>query len=188
MSRFIVAAALVAFSLPAFAERPEYSFVEIGYQRIDIDVLNTSVDGDGYGLGGSLEIGDMWQAFLSYGTAEFDFGIDLDEIAVGGGFHGSLSPTSDFVLNLAYIRAEASAAGFSVDEDGFGISVGVRNRITPNVELGGFVNYTDVGDDEFGATGRAWYFLTEQFAVGVNVGIAEDVTRYGISGRLFFGR
>ena len=188
MTRFIVATALVALSMPAFAERPEYSFVEIGYQRIDVDVIGIDVDGDGYGLGGSLEVGDSWQAFVSYGTADFDFGIDLDEIAVGGGFHGSLSPTSDFVLNLAYIRTEASTAFSSADEDGFGLSIGVRNRITPNVELAGFVNYVDVGDDEFGATGRAWYFLTEQFAVGVNVGIAEDVTRYGISGRFFFGR
>jgi len=188
MSRFFVATALVAFSLPAFAERPEYSFVDIGYQRIDLDVAGTSIDGDGYGLGGSLEVGDMWQAFVSYGTAEFDFGIDLDEIAVGGGFHGSLSPTSDFVLNLAYIRADASSVLGSADEDGFGISIGMRNRITPKIELAGFVNYVDVGDDEYGATGRAWYYLTEQFAVGVNVGIAEDVARYGISGRLFFGR
>ena len=188
-TRILAAALLAVISLPAFAERPEYSFVEIGYQRIDLDVFNTSVDGDAYTLGGSLELGDMWQAFASYGTAEFDFNVDLDEYAIGGGFHGSLSPTSDFVLNLAYIRAEASNRVASADDDGFGISIGVRNMITPKVELAGFVNYVDVGnDDDYGFTGRAWYFLTEQFAVGANVGLTDDVTRYGIAGRLFFGR
>ncbi len=188
ISRLVAATAVVALSPPALAERPEYSFVEIGYQRVDFDVFNTSVDGDAYTLGGSLELGESWQAFASYGNAEFDFNVDLDEYAIGGGFHGSLSPTSDFVLNLAYIRAEASAGALSADDDGFGISVGMRNMITPRVELAGFVNYVDVGDDDFGVTGRAWYFLTEQFAVGANIGFSDDVTRYGIAGRLFFGR
>ena len=186
--RGLLAAALVTVSLPALAERPEYSFIDIGYQRVDIDVFDTSVDGDAYTLGGSIELGDMWQAFASYGTAEFDFNVDLDEFAVGGGFHGSLSPTSDFVLNLAYIRAEASSGIVSADDDGFGVSIGVRNMITPKVELAGFVNYVDVGGDDYGFTGRAWYFLTEQFAVGANVGLSDDVTRYGIAGRFFFGR
>lgn len=188
-SPYIAAAALTAFSMPAFAEQPQYSFIDVGYQRVDLDVLNQSVDGDAYTLGGSLELGESWQAFASYGKAEFDFNVDIDEFAIGGGFHGSLSPTSDFVLNLAYIRSEASNRFISVDDDGFGISLGVRNMITPRVELAGFVNYVDVGnDDDFGFTGRAWYFLTDQFAVGANLGLADDVTRYGISGRLFFGR
>lgn len=188
LHRLTAAAALALFSLPALAERPEYSFVDIGYQRVDLDVFNQSVDGDAYTLGGSFELGDSWQAFAGYGKAEFDFDVDLDEYSIGGGFHGSLSPTSDFVLNVAYIRAELSNRFASADDDGFGVSVGMRNRIRPNVELAGFVNYVDVGDDEYSFTGRAWYFLTEQFAVGATLGIGDDVTRYGIAGRLFFGR
>ena len=180
-------AALTAIAPPAIAEGPEYSFAEVGFGRIDLDVLDTSVDADAYSLGGSLEIGDSYQAFLGYGTAQFDFNIDLDEWAIGGGFHGGLSPTSDFVVNVAYIRSDLSTPVGSADEDGFGVSVGVRNRITPKVELAGFVDYVDVGDGDFGVTGRAWYFLTDQFAVGANIGVADDVTRFGIAGRLFFG-
>ena len=187
-SRLLTAAALVALSLPALAEGPRYSFAEVGCQRIDLDVFNRSVDGDGYSLGGQIEIADSWQAFARYGTAEFDFSIDQDDFALGGGFHGSLSPSSDFVLNLAYIRSEVSNRFGSSDDDGFGLSVGVRNNLTPKIELAGFVSYVDVGDDQFGVTGRAWYFLTDAFAVGANIGVAEDVTRFGIAGRLFFGR
>jgi hypothetical protein len=188
MVRFLAVATLVAVSMPALAEGPEYSFVELGYGRVDLDVANRSVDADAFSLGGSIELGESWQGFLSYGTAEFDFNIDLDEWAIGGGFHGSLSPTSDFVVNVAYLRAEIGTFLGSIDEDGLGVSVGVRNMITPRVELAGFATYSDLGDGDLGFTGRAWYYLTEQFAVGANFGLTDDITRYGIAGRLYFGR
>jgi hypothetical protein len=189
MLRISATVALLVIALPALAEGPEYTFAEVGFGRIDLDGLDESVDADAYNLGVSVEFGPSLQGFLNYGTADFGFDTELDEWAVGMGFHGSLSATSDFVVNLAFLHAEVRTLFGSDTDEGFGVSTGIRSMVTPKVELAGFVSYADYDSGgEFGVTGKAWYFLTRQFAIGANVGIAEDVTRYGITGRFYFGR
>ena len=81
-------------------------------------------------------------------------------------------------------------SGFgSVDDDGYGVSVGIRGLLSDNVELNGSIAYSDLGD---GADGTAFgagalYSFTENFALGFDVSVDDDVTMYGVGARFYFG-
>lgn len=190
--KLLLGTALVFAMSPAFAGDLSYNFIEIGYQEaeLDDDLAGFSFDGDGFGIGGSFEVGESWFIGVGYSTIGFDFGIDLDQISVGGGYHAGMSDRTDFFATLSYLSVEVSASGFgSVDEDGYGVAVGVRSMLTDNVELNGSLGYSDLGD---GADGTAFnvgalYSFTESFAVGFDIGIEEDVTLYSLGGRFYFG-
>ena len=177
---------------PAMADGLSYNYLQLGYQRADLDgdFAGISIDGDGYGVGGSLEVGENWFIGVGYNALDFDFGVDLEQLSVGAGYHFGLSDRSDFYATLAYIRAELSASGFgSIDEDGYGVTIGIRGMLSDNVELQGSIAYTDLGD---GADGTAFgagalYNFTETFALGFEVSADDDVTVYGIGARFYFG-
>jgi hypothetical protein len=184
-------ALLMAMS-PAFADGLSYNYIELGYQNaeLDDDFGGTSVDGDGYGIRGSYEVGESWFIAASYGTLDFDFGVDLDQLAIGGGYHTALSDRTDVFAALSYISAEVSASGFnSLDEDGYGVVVGLRGLVSDKVELRGTIAYSDLGDGvdgtAFGA--GALYSFTDNFALGLEIEIDEDVTLYGVGARFYFG-
>ena len=189
MQRSYLVLLLAALSTPALAEGPSYNFVEVAYQEVELDDSFVDVDGDGFALGASLELAETWHAFISYANTDFDFDVELDELAIGGGLHLPMTSTTDFVFNLAYLDAEASALGISVDDDGFGASVGLRSMLTEQFELAANLAYADLGDsdNEFSINGQAWYSFTDNFAVGLNVGASDDILRYGVGGRIYFG-
>ena len=179
---------LVAAS-PAMADI-SYNYVDLGVQRIELDSGGIDVDGDGFGIGGSFEIAEDWFLQAGFGTADFDFGIDLDQTVVGIGYKRPMTTTSDVYATVNYVRAEVSASGFgSADDDGFGISVGVRAMLTDTFELNGGLGYVDFdeGGDNTSVNAGGLYSFTDTFALGFGIDIDDDVTSYGIFGRLYFG-
>lgn len=189
MLRSIAVISLLVLSVPAMSQDISYNYIEGAYNRVELDDSIVDVDGDGFGLGGSFEIGDQFHVFGGYDSTSFDFDVDLDELTLGGGFHTALTPTVDFVANLAWVRFDASGPGGSVDDDGFGASIGLRGMASSNIELAGAIQYVDIGDDDdTSIVGEAWYNITETFSLGLNIGASDDVMRYGIGARLYFGQ
>jgi len=189
MLRSIAVMTLLVLSVPAMAQGISYNYIEGSFNQVELDDSIVDVDGDGFGIGGSFEVADQFHVFASFDTTDFDFDVDLDETKIGGGFHTSLSPNVDFVANLAWVRFDASGPGGSIDDDGFGASIGLRAMAGSNVELAGAIEYVDIGDgDDTSINGEAWYNFSETFAVGLNVGLGDDITRYGIGARLYFGQ
>lgn len=179
---------LAVFAAPALAGDLSYNYFELGYQRIDVDDIN--VDGDGFGLGGSFEVGENWFITASYATAELDFGVDFDQLSAGVGYHVDMSENADFFATLSYVSVEASVPGFgSADDDGFGVSIGVRGMVSEKVELTGSLGYVDLSDSgdstSFGASG--YYNFNDAFALGLVVSTDDDVTAYGLGARFYFG-
>ena len=197
MLRKLFGLSVALLALPAFAGDISYNFVELGYQKIDVDDvgIGADADGDGFGIGGSFEIGESWFVAASYSQAELDlpagFGItlDLDQTALGVGWHTTMSNNSDFYALIQYVQAELSVDGFgSADEDGIGATIGIRGMVTDNVEIGGSIGYVDLGDagdgTAFGA--NVLYNFTENFAAGLFLDIEEDVTGYGAGVRFYW--
>ncbi len=176
--------------LPVFAQADgfDYTYVEVGYISADFDTAGISVDGDGFGLNGSFAINDDYHLFAEYSSLGFDFSIDLNQLAVGGGWHYGLSPTIDFVGTLAYLDAEVESGIVSVSEDGFGIGIGVRGQLNSTFEWEAGINYSDVGgsDTSFGVDGR--YYFTDTVAAGAGITFDDDVTVYAIGMRMEFGQ
>jgi len=179
--------------LPVFAQADgfDYTYVEVGYISADLDTAGISVDGDGFGINGSFAITDTYHLFAGYSTLGFDFSIDLNQLAVGGGMHFGLSPTIDFVGTLAYLDAEIEVpllGGTVFSEDGFGIGVGVRGALNSSFEWEAGINYADVGGSStsFGLDGR--YYFTDTVAAGAGVEFDDDATVYAIGMRVEFGQ
>lgn len=175
---------------PALADGPSYNYLDLRYQEIEIDDSLLDVDGETYSIGGSFEVGDTTHVFAGYGTSDFDFGVDFDELTIGAGIHSPLTPSVDFVANIAYVRLEASALGSSFDDDGFGASVGLRAMSGDRLELAGHIDYVDLDDSgdttSYGAD--LWYNFTENFALGINADFGDDIDSYGVGARFYFGR
>lgn len=191
MTRYFVAALALFLAVPSLAESPSYNFIQVGYQSVEIDLGGGfDVDGDGFGLGGSFEIGEQMFGFASYGKTEFDFDIDLTQLQVGLGFRTGISDNTDFFATASFVEAEVDAPGFeSEDDSGYGVGIGIRSNVTDLVELYAEIAYADLGDDAdstaFGA--GIWFNLGDSFALGLGASTDDDVTSYGASARLYFG-
>jgi len=192
-----LAVTLLMLATPAMAGELSYSYVEGGYQRIDIDDdLVGGIDGDGFGLGFSFEVGENFFVAGQYGQADLDAGIgfglsaDYDETSLGVGYHTGISDKADFYGILSWVRAEVSVDGFgSVDADGYSMTVGMRSYVSDKFELEGHIGYVDLGDDDGTSIGgSAFYDFTDNFAVGALLDFDDDVTTYGVAGRFYFGR
>ena len=186
--RAITCILLLAAGGPLLAQELNYNYIQGIYSRTEVDAGPEDVDGDGYGLYGSIEVGDMWHAFANFTRADLDRGSDYDQVWIGGGLHTTLAPNMSLYLNLAYINVDASGAAGSLDDDGLGTALGLRVFVLPQVEVSGAISYADLGDagDSTSIEGEAWYYLTREFALGGGIGFGDDVTRYGIGARYFF--
>lgn len=174
------------------ADLLSYTYWEGGYIRADIDGL--SEDPDGFILGLSVELTDQVFVFGRYGQVEttiYGFDIDETDYSLGIGYAWSLKDNLDIVGRVAYLGAEAELEDVgSVDDDGYGISIGVRARPADRVELEGGVQYSDFSDlgDDTSVGAAAYWYLTEGVAIGVFGSIGDDVTNYGITLRGVWGR
>ena len=199
MNKLTVLGALAALTVagPALAQAPtsglSYSYVELGYVNTELDDAN--IDGDGFALKGSWGFTDRFHAFASYADLGYDFGIDSTQFEIGAGLNQSLTPKLDLVATVSYLTAEVTAnvPGFrslSVDDDGFGVGVGLRGLVTDQFELNGKIDYVDfdnAGDDTTFTVG-ARYSFTPAWAVGADIKFNDDGNAWMIGGRYTFGR
>lgn len=189
MLRYIAAVSALAIAAPVFADGVSYNYIEGSYERVEFDDdFSGDFDGDGFGIGGSFALNDQWHLFAGYSTADLDFDVDLDQLRLGGGFHMPISNNVDFVAEFSYVRLDASTSFGSVDDDGFGLSIGARGMAADRLELAGWLDYVELDDsgDDTSIRGEAWYNFTETFALGFSASSGDDVTQYGIGGRVYF--
>lgn len=194
MLRKVCGLTLLLLAAPTFAADISYNFIGAEYQEIDIDsgfLGGFDIDGDGYGVGGSFELNENWFIGASYSKADFDFGVDLDQLMLGAGYHVPITNNADFYGMFSFVSAEASIDGFdSVDEDGYAATIGLRGMIGERFELNGSLAYVDLGNggDSTSFGGGVLYNFSDAFAAGFSVGIDDDVTTYGIGLRVYFDR
>ncbi|MDH4108925.1 MAG: outer membrane beta-barrel protein [Gammaproteobacteria bacterium] len=188
MKRYLLLVVLAAASVPAAAQGFNYNFVEATYGQLDFDDLN--VDGDFFGVGGSLAINENFHGIAAYESADLDFGVDATSWNIGVGFNTPISPVIDVVAQLTYESVEVSLGSAEADDDGLGLAVGLRANVSEAVELNFGVKYVDLddsGDDT--ALGAAFLMdLTDNFAIGLNGSWGDDASAYGIFGRFYFDR
>ena len=126
-----------------------------------------------------------------YQTADLDFGIDASTFNAGIAYNTSVSPVVDLIARLSYEWVEIKVPGFpSIDDNGFGLGVGLRFAASDTIELNAGISYVDLsdgGDDTaFGAAGI--YNGRYAFALGLSGSWGSDVSVYALTGRLYFGR
>ena len=75
MLRSIGVISLLILATPALADGPSYNYIQGSYQHVNIDDGFFDVDGDGFGISGSVALGDNWQLIGGYNSIDFDFGV-----------------------------------------------------------------------------------------------------------------
>ena len=146
-------AGLLMFAVPqsALAEKkPNYSYVEAGYNEIDVDDLG-GIDDEGNGgfVGASFGFFKHFHVFGRYVSNNTDdFDADVTNTLVGGGWHGLLGERADLIVDVAWIDQEFDPSdSFKLDDDGYLARVGARWRPIKLIEIGGWIRYQDLGDD-----------------------------------------
>lgn len=164
---------LAAAPIAAQAEEMSYSYIDLGYNEVDIDGGPT---GDGIGLRGSVGFAENFFVFADYSMFDFSGGVDVDLYSIGFGGRLEIADQVDLVGRLGYAKADASAGGFSIDDSGYLVSAGVRAQVADGFELEGHVIYTDFGGgaDDTAVAVAARYFFTKNFAVGAEYQLSDD--------------
>jgi hypothetical protein len=164
-----------------------YSYVELGYDESDFDLGGGEIDGDGLTLSASWALTDDWHVYGSYATADLDFGIDLDSLAIGAGYRYPLQDDVDLYGRVLYINSEVDVQGpADPDDDGLGLQFRIRGRVNDQLELEGGIQYVDVGDSDTSLQAGARYYFTNEFSAGVGLTFGGDTDGIGINARYSF--
>ena len=192
---FAVLAGLLMVAVPqsALAEKPIYSYVEAGYNDVDVDNLG-GVDDEGNGVFGGVSFGFFknFHAFGRYNTDNTDTSdIDLNTLTVGGGWHGLLGEKADLIVDVAWIDQEFDGSGFEADDSGYFVRVGARWRPIKLVEVGGWYRYQDLEvassvdtDDAFEANAMVHLW---RFSIGLGAELQGDIETYNAFARFNLG-
>lgn len=190
MKRFAgFAAALLCISAPAFSQDVSYSYIQAEYLDVDVDDnFFFDLDGDGYRVSGSVELGDNWFVFGDFTNVDFNTGVDLDQFRVGGGFFANVWGDTDWFVALSYEDLEASANGVSATGDGLGVETGLKNLSFGRLEWKGSISYVDFGDDgdSLALNTGLWYTVSGNFAIGADASFDDDTILWGVGARLYF--
>lgn len=187
----IVCGIALSIFLAGLAEASDlsYTYVEAGYVDLDFDSVNDiDLDGDGWGIFGSLAINDLVHVFGGYATVDldvdnFDIDADYDTWEMGFGAHYGIADNLDVVGTVSYVNADVETDVGDADDDGFGVSARLRGRLANQFELEGGISYVDLdnagNDFSVGADAR-WYFI-ETLALGFGYTTGDDVSAWTAS-------
>ena len=170
------------------AEGFNYNYVSASYVTVDFDDLN--IDGDGFGLGLSLSISDEFHLFGGYQGTNFDLGVDGSAWSVGAGFHTPISDVIDVVATVSYEFVEVDVRGLgSIDDDGFGLGIGLRAAVSDRVEIDAGIGYADLNDrgDNTAFSAGFLFNVTDTISLGLSGIWDDDATAYSFRGRVYFG-
>ena len=191
MKRFHLHSIVVVLSLNAFAASPSYDFVKAGYVQADIEDAG-DFEPTGFQIQGFKSLNENVYLTGRYGQLGEDVSgvdIDLDYASAGVGYRYGLTQNTDFFgeVTYEYVNIDVELDSISGEDDnGYGITAGIRSMLSEQFELRGAIRYIDIEDDETAFEIGADYFFTPQFSFGATYVIADDVDLLGVSARYTF--
>lgn len=180
----IVATALTS-AVTANAAPLSYTNVDAGV--ITTELADTSRDGDGLLLRGSVAVHPSVFIFAQVADIGYDDDIDGFSWGVGAGGHIPITSQYDLVGKLGYLRQEIEYPGDDFTESGYLVAGSVRGFVVDKLEIEGgvkHVHFSETGNDT-SLTGEGRYFFTPRIAGGVLFQVG-DSTSFGINARFVF--
>lgn len=104
--------------------RPNHSFIEAGYNQVDVDFGEVDETANGGYIRGSAAVSDNIHIFASYDKVSKDWSnaegradLDIDKTEVGVGYRQALSDKADFLSEISWVRLGASAKYRDIDPE-----------------------------------------------------------------------
>jgi len=191
----LVLAALVVAPSATMAAKPDYNYLEAGYNDVDVDALD---EGDGFFGGGSIGFARNWHILGRYDDNEIDNGSELTSWMAGVGWHGLFSERGDLVGELFWVDIKRkNAGGVTTKEDGLGARAGIRLRLFKSLEVGAFGKWQDL--DSAGTSSKRTSTSSSGFEanaiyhfsrIGIGLGWEDinDIETFNAFARLNFGK
>lgn len=188
----------------AFAQDWEssYSYIGVDYAQLDVDVLGTTLDADGFALEGSAALADHVHVFGTHASATSDdlsADVTYQEQSVGLGVHFNLQRASVLVqpavsvfARIGYIDGEIEVDGLgSLSDDGITRSFGIRLMPGPRSEFRGAVEYVDIDSTRSGTAvsigGDIYIGESSALRLGYIDYLDEDAEALTVGVRFYFG-
>ena len=169
MKKHLVAsAAVLAMAMP-FAATAEinYSYVELDFIMVDDDI-----DTDGPRIKGSFGITDNIYLFGSAALLSGDGDVDSTLVSLGGGYNHSINAQFDLYAALAIEFVEVDTALGSDDDTGFGLRLGARYQVIPQLELKGELQHIE--NDMYPDDSQTLIKLGAQYLITPAIGVLAD--------------
>jgi len=193
-----VAALLLAG--PAMAADFSYNTLELGLtgESIDDPGGDEGLDGSGLSVSGSWALNPGVFGFASLSGTDYEYrhlvGEDFTagRFELGLGFNIPLSSQLDLVsgVSVQRLRLEDQDQN-ALNEDGYGLKVGLRGMASDRFEWTAGLNYVDFGHglDDTSWTAGFRYHFTRRFSMGLDIGSSDKDQGNGMIGfRWDFGR
>jgi len=174
--RHVGAMAASLLILPGIGQA-EFNYTSAEFNYIfDVEVDGTSLDGDGFSIGGTFTIADTFYLGASFEDYDLDNGWDGEVLEIGGGYFHTLSEDLDFIATFSYLDTEVSRGNSSFDDDGFQLGGGIRTRLADTIEVEALIEYVnmDAGDSDTGIDLRGRYYISPEFAVQAKLAFGTD--------------
>lgn len=177
----IPAIAALALAGPVMAADFSYNTLELGLygQWIDDPNGDDDLDGSGMVLNGSWAFSPGMFGFASLAGTEYEYrhfedqDFTLGQLQLGVGFNVPLSSRVDLVsgVSLQRLRLEDDFNN-ALNEDGYGLNVGLRGMAGNRFEWTAGLKYVDLGkhQDDTSWTAGFRYHFTRLFSMGLDIG------------------
>ncbi len=183
MFRYALIGVFMLSSAAAMADGFSYSSIQASYTDVEVG----GADGNGFAVGGSVELADKWYAFADYATADLESVLDIDLTTAGAGYHHSISDKTDVFAELGYANIDLEGFG---DDSGLLARVGIRHDVSESLEIYGSIGNLDFDDVDYGTEigAGAWYTISGNMAIGLDAKFSDDIDRLSASFRLYFDK
>lgn len=180
-------------SIPALAAPPtgelSYDFIGLGLALGEIDTAGDDVDFTNFTVNGSWAFHSNFALIGSIGAGEIDTAGDVDttEISLGINPHFPITEQVHIVIPVALLWADYDGRGFSDDDTGYTVGLGVRALPSPAWEFSGGIQHVDIfdsSDQSFYANAR-WH-LNDLFSLSAGGEFGDDVSAFVLGARFSF--
>ncbi|MGV7235309.1 MAG: outer membrane beta-barrel protein [Nitrosomonadaceae bacterium] len=195
----MISGGLLATSANARDAHISYNYVDLGwtYSEVDDVIPGVDADGNGPGIRFSGAIHPNIHLFGGYTYQDIDVDIsgapDIDghTANLGIGYNYSFNKITSIFARADYVYARAEADEISVeeDEDGFGLSAGlrymlitdgIRQSVLDGIEFQGSIDYVDLDEtgDNTSLGAGVLFHITTNVGLGIAGSWGDDETSY----------
>jgi len=180
---FLSVVILAGFASSASASELEYSYVEATYINSDDFDGNSTFDYDGWGLRGSLALGEKFYLLGEYNAQSdefFDTQVDFDTYEIGLGFHHGITAKVDLFADVSYadLKPKVTMPGFSssIGDTGYTARAGVRCKFTEKFEGTAALLHRNKGifENDSSLLLAGHYQFTENFGVVASMDVDSE--------------